>query len=895
MAQFNLPTSKKNFFTDKKLKRNPADYFGERTAKSAPVEFGEIMTDSFELFENFRTSVSEIENVTEDMDRVVQDVRSLGKKDTPGLHDYIPAVDDKYINKKYTSDIQQRILQDNDPAAQGVIEEFKGSTFSGEHLNEKIKYINDDIAKWFKENPEAKGSPQGGFRNYDYYFNLRKTQLADLEQKQIINKMYADNGFFIPSMLGTMGGAFTDPIIWGTIPLSMTTGGNFSTLSGLAKIAFTEAAIGMTAEAGIQTKVVPYNQKLGSDYSWDDAIGAIVAAGVGGFFLAPALGGIPAYTIKGFKKGMTEILKKTESGRLKLFSKELNKMIDESDVNNQEFNKKFFSYINQSFNQFSAKELREIFQAIPESSKNSTIKTVENILDGDLILEQENPLEKTIAGKVEHIERVQKAGEDLFKNREISIPDDPNTPLDLEADPHSGKPIVRFQKLDPDEIETDPKTFQFKTGIDEFGVSPKLKSENVWNQDAANVVMIYEYENGKKVIADGHQRLGLAKKIKAQKDGQKPYILATVRREVDGWTEAETMLEAMSINIYNGTATASDVAIALKITPEYLDNIRGALGNSATLRYGIGLSKLDPVAWQFYLSKNIPDRTAAAVGIRVQDPDLHQKILEYLSKTDFDNLDQINSAIDEILSAGTTTREVQDLFGSQEFKELLIEERVKVLDSAIKDLRKDKSISSFLLKNDESITKSGKNKLDSAYNQNILDETSVAIEKIKKLANMKGTLSDELTEAAKAYKNGRKQEAIKSFKTAVRGSIERGDYQGISTGGNERLSVSEGYTQIQTKKPKESETSKNLDHYSDPHDAKTFTKAVDEEISSSLNIDINDEKQVKDFISKLDPEKEILVGGEGDKIIMKKQKEIIEDIVDDKKIIEILKDCPGLK
>ena len=199
------------------------------------------------------------------------------------------------------------------------------------------------------------------------------------------------------------------------------------------------------------------------------------------------------------------------------------------------------------------------------------------------------------------------------------------------------------------------------------------------------------------------------------------------------------------------------------------------------------------------------------------------------------------------------------------------------------------------MKNDESITKSGKNKLDSAYNQNVLDETSVAIEKIKKLANMKGTLSDELTEAAKAYKNGRKQEAIKSFKTAVRGSIERGDYQGISTGGNERLSVSEGYTQIQTKKPKESETSKNLDHYSDPHDAKTFTKAVDEEISSSLNIDINDEKQVKDFISKLDPEKEILVGGEGDKIIMKKQKEIIEDIVDDKKIIEILKDCPGLK
>jgi len=894
MAQFNLPTSNKNFFTDKKLKRNPADYFGERTAKSAPVEFSQIREDSYELFENFRTSVSEIENVTEDMDRVVQDAKALGWKGQ-GLHDYIPAVDDKFINKRYTSDIQQRILQDTDPSSANFIEEFKGSVLGGQHLNEKLKYINNDIQKWLDENPELRGSPQGGFRDYSYYFNARKTQLADLEQKEIINRMYADNGFFLPTMLGNMQGAFTDPVIWGTIPLSMATGGNFSTLSGLAKIAFTEGALSTIAETGIQTKVVPYNQRLGSDYSWDDAMSAIVAAGVGGFFLAPAIGGVPAYTIKGFKKGMNEILKKTESGRLKLFSKELNKMIDESDISDQEFNKKFFSYINQSFNQFNAKELKEIFEAIPESSKNSTIKTAESILDGDLILEEQNPLEKTIAGKIEHIERVQKAGEDLFKGKEISISDNPNTPLDLEADPHSGKSIIRFQKLDPDQIDVDPKTFQFKTGGDEFGVSSKLKSENVWNQDAANVMMIYEYADGRKVIADGHQRLGLAKKIKAQKDGQKPYILATVRREVDGWTEGETMAEAMFINIYNGTANASDVARVLKVSPEYLDNIRGALGDSSILRHGIGLSKLDPIAWEFYLSKNIPDRVAAAVGDKVVDADLHSKILEYLSKTNFDNIDQINSAIDEILSAGTTIKKVQDLFGSQEFKELLIEERVKVLDLSIKDLKKDKGISAFLLKNDESITKSGKNKLDSSYNQTVLDETSVAIEKIKKLANMKGTLSDELTEAAKAYKNGSKQEAIKSFKTAVRGSIERGDYKGISTGGNERLSVSEGYTQIQTKKPKESETSKSLKDYSNPHDTNNFTKVVDDEISQSLNIDINNEKEITDFISKLDPEKEILVGGDGEKIIMKKTKDVIEDIADDKKIINALKDCDGLK
>ena len=286
----------------------------------------------------------------------------------------------------------------------------------------------------------------------------------------------------------------------------------------------------------------------------------------------------------------------------------------------------------------------------------------------------------------------------------------------------------------------------------------------------------------------------------------------------------------MMLNVHQGTADATDVAKILRIRPDYIEAIRGKISpRSVIWQNARGLSLLDPRAWQYYLNNKIPDNVAAAVGDLVEDGDLQIQVMEFISKNNFDNINQIRLAINDVISQGVSSKEVQDLFGTQIIKELLITERAAVLDKTLKELRKDKTVSKFLISNEKKIIEEGKNKLDSAYNKKALEESALTIERIVKLANMKGAISDELTEAAKTYKAGNQREAIQTFKKAVAEAIRSGDLDRVTPGRSERTTLSEGYTQTQPKDPKEPVVSKNLENFNDPHDGATqYARSKDE-------------------------------------------------------------------
>ena len=64
------------------------------------------------------------------------------------------------------------------------------------------------------------------------------------------------------------------------------------------------------------------------------------------------------------------------------------------------------------------------------------------------------------------------------------------------------------------------KEFQYKQDGDERGVSKKLAGVKDWDAPSAGTIITFKYRDGKIAIVDGHQRLGLAKRLKAagQKD-----------------------------------------------------------------------------------------------------------------------------------------------------------------------------------------------------------------------------------------------------------------------------------------------------------------------------------------------------------------------------------------
>ena len=148
---------------------------------------------------------------------------------------------------------------------------------------------------------------------------------------------------------------------------------------------------------------------------------------------------------------------------------------------------------------------------------------------------------------------------------------------------------ARLQTFDPDELETAPTLFQYKGQTDAEGVSEKLRDVKTWDPDLANISFVWERIDGQKIIVDGHQRLGLAKRLKGE--GQQPRMLAQVWREADGIQPRELMLKAAKKNIGEGSGTATDAARVLQEDPALFDTL--SQGN-AIVRDARGLSRLAP-------------------------------------------------------------------------------------------------------------------------------------------------------------------------------------------------------------------------------------------------------------------------------------------------------------
>ena len=641
-------------------------------------------------------------------------------------------------------------------------------------------------------------------------------------------------------MMGSFKGLNKDPLILAQYPLALSYGGNFKTWGNVAKMAFTEFAIATSFETAIQSKVVSYNQELGSDYNWTDAMKVIGLTGFGAAAGVGAIGG----TVKGTAATYTKLFKSSKNSKIKDIAKELNKNIDSGNITDFEA---FFRVIDQEMADFNAKDYSDLLDLVPE--KTSTANNVEQILKAESIVNDSNPFPDTPSAQLEHIERANKANQKLLNDHNDVISDETIHEINPNTTPS------KFEILSPDDIQVDAGTFQFKTDPtqDEFGVSKKLQGITKWNQDAANVILVWERADGVKFIADGHQRLGLAKRIKAQNDGQKIELRASVYREIDGYNRGDLFLKAAVVNVMNDTAEAADLA---KVVREFGSQatayaLEVAPGNSIW-RAANDLAELDPMAWNFYLNNKIDDKIAATVGKLIKEKDLHVQALEFLSKNKYPNQTQLESAINDLLNAGSTMSKTEDLFGDQIVKEFLINERAAVLDKGIKQLKNDKSIAGYLVKNDEAIQKGGKNRLNNEYNKKLFDETAITLEKIIKLAKMKGKLSDELNEAARIYKDGNKKEAIRYFKEAAKRSIRSDDLRGISTSGSERLPVSEGYQQPKPKDPPKSETSKSLDEFENPHDGSSALKIADEELEELITTPEIVKDDGFDFSGKLD-------------------------------------------
>lgn len=318
------------------------------------------------------------------------------------------------------------------------------------------------------------------------------------------------------------------------------------------------------------------------------------------------------------------------------------------------------------------------------------------------------------------------------------------------------------QSFKPSELYTDAKTFQYKDNSDENGVTDRMNGVEEFDPLYAGDIIVYERKDGKKYIVDGHQRLGLAKRVGGDNITLKGYLF----KEADGYTPEQMRVLAAQKNIAENSGTALDTAKIIKEVG--LDNLPKTIPtNSAMVKDGIALSRLGDTAFQ----KVVNGEVTTAQGARIADiirNDENKQIaaIDGVRIAKFSNLEQVTMFAREVLAADTVKTEQINLFGTQELFETTAIEKIQIVDKAIKSLRSDKKIFSGLLRNNSKITGRGKNKLDKITNERINQQAAVAIELIERLASKKGIISDKALQLASMVKNEEitLDQAAKEFK-----------------------------------------------------------------------------------------------------------------------------------
>lgn len=311
---------------------------------------------------------------------------------------------------------------------------------------------------------------------------------------------------------------------------------------------------------------------------------------------------------------------------------------------------------------------------------------------------------------------------------------------------------LRIEELDPDAIDVDAKAYQFKGGGDEQGVTDRLRGVKEFDPTLAGVAMVHELEDGSRYIADGHQRLGLAKR--AKEAGQKDVSLpARVYREKDGYSAADMRRIAAYKNIAEDSGTSVDAA---KVIREGGDLPKTIPQNSMKVRDAIGLAKLSDDTFGAIINDVIKPAFGAIIGNTTDNPMMQQAMVNAMNRLKPSSREQAEIMARDIARTGVDTQEQVSLFGSEMVGESIIYERSKILANAMNRLKKNKAVFKTLSEDASLIQSEGKNKLDNKANETRLRNDEVLLDTLVKLATRTGALSDALTEAARSAKTGKR-------------------------------------------------------------------------------------------------------------------------------------------
>jgi hypothetical protein len=597
---------------------------------------------------------------------------------------------------------------------------------------------------------------------------LKKIGVEAINAEKYHNEIYDESpaSYKFGSFAADVKGTFTDPEnLAGIIP-SMLYGFSSTIFKTILKTTLFEGALLLPTESARQVKIQNYRKKLGFEGAgFEQGLENVKYTVLYGAPLIGATAGVA----QGVGRGITKIMGKSTEDTKKALTEMQNKI-----------------------DNLSEDELIKIYKEdFPEDLKTKETEDAVTILENKNTQDSINPMEDSIKSRDLYNDKLIETTTNLLNDKPTVSAEVP--PYKLKDQDFMKDHYI--EQFDIDKLSTDAKTFQYKSETNEFGISDKLMGVTKWDQPSASTILVYEFKDGRLAVVDGHQRFGLAKKLK----DQNPKLYGYKFREEDGYSTTFAMLSGVSLNLRQGTGTAIDAAKMMRVKNFDINSIADTMPpKSEMFKTAQGLTKLSEDAFYLVLNRSINDKVASRVGEIITNKDSHVAIINLMKNQKFDNLQQLDIALRQVNELPVVKSKQTTLFGDEIFTETLIPERSILLSNAVKDLRTNKKAFSIVLREEDLLTSAG-NKLDNINNQKIYSQNAKIQEKIEILATRAGQLSTDLTEAAKLYKQGNKQEAGKYFRGAVIRAAERGDFDGINASGSSNTSTIK--TEIQAGTP----------------------------------------------------------------------------------------------
>lgn len=323
-----------------------------------------------------------------------------------------------------------------------------------------------------------------------------------------------------------------------------------------------------------------------------------------------------------------------------------------------------------------------------------------------------------------------------------------------------------MESLRPDEVTTNAALMQYKSGGDEQGVTDTLKGVDEWNPLLSQQILVWEPNEGGRVVVDGHQRVGLAKRL----DDPSIELPSVVVREVDGITAEQARVLGALRNIANGTGTLLDNAKVLRDAPEAADMLPR---NAPLARDSMGLAHLSYEGFGAAVNEVVPPHIAAQVGLNApHSPEAHMPILSLLAKEKVTDPREAAAISRQALVDGFGTAESHQLsmLGDEPQQSLYVP-IARITAAAAKRLREEKRTFKVLTEKAGKIESAG-NVLDKAANESKVISNEEALAILERTSHSAGPVRDALIRAARSELSGiRRADAVGQFLDEL-GSID---------------------------------------------------------------------------------------------------------------------------